>query len=365
MIKEKLLFYNDYSSINKKCFSCQQFNHIIEECPKLHFVPNIEKIIKRYNYPFLNERNPFPRKINKFSNALLSVRKNMKNYQRFKTRMQTMKTKVKEEDEDSSSEISNEMISEENENEILNNESNSNEKDLYLNSISNSLGENFKSSITKTWSEDLDNKEISPKNPVNSKGSLKANDYFHKKNIESVTKTSKKEDHLGHSSKILSNTTFNQNTMIKKEFEFDRVNNFKNYFPKYNIENIIKTFSKTVAIEKEINKKYVKKKYRFLQNYTFYVNDILCKFLNEVKAIKKNRKSVNTDLTKTNTLMKKEKSAFQAHLGSNLFKKKNYFSKNDHSNKEIISFADLINTLIQKNKKRKIINKAGNKMNVI
>lgn len=49
-IQERLEFYNDYSTINKKCFGCRQFNHIIEECPKLHYVPNVEKIIKQYNF---------------------------------------------------------------------------------------------------------------------------------------------------------------------------------------------------------------------------------------------------------------------------------------------------------------------------
>lgn len=49
-IKERLEFYNDYSTINKKCFGCRQFNHIIEECPKLHYFPNVEKIIKQHNF---------------------------------------------------------------------------------------------------------------------------------------------------------------------------------------------------------------------------------------------------------------------------------------------------------------------------
>ena len=356
MIKEKLLFYNDYSSINKKCFSCQQFNHIIEECPKLHFVPNIEKIIKRFNYPFLNERNPFPRKKKKFPNALMSFRKNKKNYQYFKAKLKTQITNVKEEDEDSSSQSSNEVNLEEKENDILSESARSNKKNLYQNSI-NSIGENHKISITKTLSEDQENKEMSSKNLMNSKGNLPANDYIPKKISDSLTKPLKKEDLL--ISSQITNTTSNQIHTNNKEIELDRVYSFKNYFPKYNIETILKAFPETLGIEKEINKKYVKKKYSSLQNYTFYGNDILGKFLNEAKTIRKNRKkSVNTPIIKEdNNNVIKSKSGFPAFLGPNPLKKKNYFSKNDQNKEEIKTFAELINTLVQNNRKSKIINK--------
>ena len=51
MIKDKVELNNDFSSINKKCFGCRQFNHIIEECPKIHYIPNQERIIKTHLYP--------------------------------------------------------------------------------------------------------------------------------------------------------------------------------------------------------------------------------------------------------------------------------------------------------------------------
>ena len=84
MIKEKIILSNDYSSINKNCFSCKKFNHIIEDCPKLHFVPNRERILKKYLYPLLNERMEFKRNPKKrlsslglmLSNALASRKLN-------------------------------------------------------------------------------------------------------------------------------------------------------------------------------------------------------------------------------------------------------------------------------------------------
>ena len=70
MIKEKIILYNDYSCINENCSGCKQFTHLIQDCPRLHFVPNKEKIIKKFNFSKDNERIPFARKIKQKTNAL-------------------------------------------------------------------------------------------------------------------------------------------------------------------------------------------------------------------------------------------------------------------------------------------------------
>ena len=70
MINQKIFLYHDYSSINKRCFSCHQFSHTIEQCPKLHFVPNKEKIIKNHVFPLKNARQIFLRHRKRSKNSL-------------------------------------------------------------------------------------------------------------------------------------------------------------------------------------------------------------------------------------------------------------------------------------------------------
>ena len=78
MIKDKVELNNDLSCINKKCFGCRQFNHIIEKCPKVHYMPNQERIIKTYLYPCTHlERSHHTRSRRKKVNAL-KIQKNLK-----------------------------------------------------------------------------------------------------------------------------------------------------------------------------------------------------------------------------------------------------------------------------------------------
>ena len=97
--------------------------------------------------------------------------------------------------------------------------------------------------------------------------------------------------------KYQSNNT--ASTTILNEIQVDRVYNFVKYFPKSNIEEILLRRSKILSIEREIYRKYLKKKYVALKSYSFFVNEILEKFLAEDKAIK--LKSKSTLITKVKT----------------------------------------------------------------
>lgn len=78
MIKDKVELNNDFSCINKKCFGCRQFSHIIEQCPKVHYVPNKERIIKTHIYPCTHlERSDHKRSKRKKISAL-KIYKNLK-----------------------------------------------------------------------------------------------------------------------------------------------------------------------------------------------------------------------------------------------------------------------------------------------
>lgn len=374
MIKEKLLFYNDYSSINKKCFSCQQFNHIIEECPKLHFVPNIEKIIKTYNYPHLSERADFQRNKNRSINALSIVKNNAKGYNKFKKRLKTIKTIEQKNDSSSDSDSNVDDNLEENDDEIKSfNETNStNNNTKSLKAEKNDI---FQLSNSKSLSNDdeinLNEEEL--KNSTNSynlqkiptKTSQKRKEYL-SKHSESFNKTIKKENPIDSMTNSQNQTQF---AAPKNDFEIDRVYNFKNYFPNFNIENLIIKYSKLINNEKEINRRYIKKKYSNFKYYTFYTNGILSKFLNEAKIRKKNRKSLcsNQENKKEinspsiNPLIRRRKSFYPLNLkNKSPLKKKTYFGKSENE-EQIKSFADLINTLVQQNRKSKLENKIPNK----
>lgn len=78
MIKDKVELNNDFSSINKKCFGCRQFNHIIEECPKLHYIPNHERIIKTHLYPSMHLVRSYYVRSRRKKVSAMRVQKNLK-----------------------------------------------------------------------------------------------------------------------------------------------------------------------------------------------------------------------------------------------------------------------------------------------
>ena len=63
MIKEQILFQKNYSLIKYRCYYCRSLNHTIKNCNFLHFVPNIEKIIKRDEFYIEEPRRYFKRSL--------------------------------------------------------------------------------------------------------------------------------------------------------------------------------------------------------------------------------------------------------------------------------------------------------------
>lgn len=49
-IKDKILIEKDYSVLNFRCFYCRSLKHTICDCPYIHYVPDIEKIIKKHEF---------------------------------------------------------------------------------------------------------------------------------------------------------------------------------------------------------------------------------------------------------------------------------------------------------------------------
>lgn len=73
MIKNKIDFEKNYTDLNLNCYSCQNNDHIFEECPFLHYIANRQNIIKRENFSRPTERKTILRnnKILTHINAVL------------------------------------------------------------------------------------------------------------------------------------------------------------------------------------------------------------------------------------------------------------------------------------------------------
>ena len=70
-MKDKILIYNDFQDLKKKCKTCFKRDHDIFICPEIHYVPRQDFIIRRhlFNNPHL-ERGSFHRIDRKRHNAL-------------------------------------------------------------------------------------------------------------------------------------------------------------------------------------------------------------------------------------------------------------------------------------------------------
>ena len=62
MIQDQILLYDDILPLRIRCLSCQQIGHMASKCPFIHFIADIEKVVKQFNFYVDQEREPFYRK---------------------------------------------------------------------------------------------------------------------------------------------------------------------------------------------------------------------------------------------------------------------------------------------------------------
>jgi len=63
MIKDQILLYENYLPLKTRCYSCNQIGHLSHKCPLIHFIPDQEKVIKKFNFYLDQKRQtPFIRK---------------------------------------------------------------------------------------------------------------------------------------------------------------------------------------------------------------------------------------------------------------------------------------------------------------
>lgn len=382
MIKEKLIFSKDYGVLNKKCYCCESYYHSINECPRLHYSPNIEKIIKKLNYPKMQERSTSTRRKMKLK-ALHLVKSNEKIVKKLFKNMQNKSMH--------SSVYSEESIYDDNEMDS--------EKELLKKT----------SSIQKTHTLSYENLKIPSEANLKSFNEEHKNDNSLSQEVMDVS-LEKKKDHKefnrlvtmevpkeekramfkeskyttveSQDNKILKdpNENYREKKEIKEqhsfsplkinsiistpwnshEFGFDKVHNYKNYFPLFNVTEISKTQTKLKNMEKDILRKYLRRNYKKFKDYSFYVNETLEKFWKEKKKIKKNKsKEPNKNENSNGSFSNSKKENINEEglqpkdspsgLRVNISPKKSFFKQEkDEEEGKIKSFSELIKTLIKK-----------------
>lgn len=71
MVRDSLIFYNDYELSNLCCYSCGKSNHLIKNCPYITFSPDNDFIIKKETYSQPQTRKPCVRRNKKSLNSLI------------------------------------------------------------------------------------------------------------------------------------------------------------------------------------------------------------------------------------------------------------------------------------------------------
>lgn len=261
MIQDKLLFSTDSSVIEKKCLCCKQFSHRFSFCPKLHFIADKEKIIK--NDVFLSriyKRTPFFRRTKKLNG--------LKHF-------------------------------------LSNNFAAKKKSFIVLNILPQPPPEssNYLDSSEEIEAQDMEDKkrikdESNLSSLMNSKQEVE-------EELNKITSHTEKSfhSHQTHEEEIsafqekITEDKPDNNPVPKPKFDilfyfFDKVHNYKNYFPDFNIETIVKNQNRKKRIFRECNRDDgIFEKYKYLQSYSFYSNPFLETLLKEMKLRTKHHKS--------------------------------------------------------------------------
>lgn len=97
MIRDQIMLYGNSQSLRLRCSGCGSLDHLVKQCGLLHFIPDIEKIIKKYEYYTEQPRIPNPRCVEKRPNGMGNYRRLQKNALRIQKEMKKDKENEKNE----------------------------------------------------------------------------------------------------------------------------------------------------------------------------------------------------------------------------------------------------------------------------
>lgn len=252
MIQDILNNNSNSYNLKNKCYACNLNGHSVQKCNKIHFCPDREKIIKKTEFSFPQQRNPFKRKKEKKIRAGL---------------FKKIKIEINEplDSYDEKSSISNDYSSESNHQD----NSEFTEKEM-------EPSENF-------FSNQQSSKNLLANKNIKNRPSLTLNIQPEPRiSINSESLPQKSESELfGDKEKMDNSMKKNIPGNLEKEIDyespiiyelrdFDKIQNYKKYFPDMNFNKIEKSFNETNSQ----NHKNNKKKLNYLKRYSMYTFNI-------------------------------------------------------------------------------------------
>ena len=98
MLKDQAILYEDYSFFKYNCPICKKNTHLHHNCPNINYIPDKDRLVKRFNFSINQERKEFIRPCSKKKlNSLKKIRS---------IQIEAIKMFYKRKDEGNSSEFS-------------------------------------------------------------------------------------------------------------------------------------------------------------------------------------------------------------------------------------------------------------------
>lgn len=239
-----MLLKKDYKSLFKICFSCKSPDHLFEDCPFLHYIPNKDLIIQKHLYGQPNHRNAkFKRK-----NHLKCQFNALKNYSLLQSAFHDKQNTNKSNDfnsiqENKKSYLSSSLVEEEENLSFSDLEDNEKESNQFIDTIN----------INEMRKEE--EKEYEERNTLKENDKIlyqKEKTNSHKK--EEFEKSFIKQFEL--KKKIL----LNQKNREKNgpnlfDFSFEKAKNFKFYYNNENFDKNLRKYKKSIKGRRKKNLK--------------------------------------------------------------------------------------------------------------
>lgn len=309
MMKDKLILYNDYSIINKKCFNCSSYAHSVNYCSRIHYHPDNERLIKINQFSHDQIRIPFKRRKRKI-NSLKFIKINST------IELSTLLKQMKSLDSPA----------------------------LESNCSSSSLSEII----------------MTEENICNEKQGKKISselDFFSNEKISSEKKIINTMESLKKSKNSLTSLA-SIKVGINELQDFEKIENYSNYFPEKNITSIMKEFSSLIKLNQNLRERTEwMKKYENLSKYTFYSNYIVEKFFREQEIIRSKKNdlilNVSSPTKLQNNFLPSQFTIVDGKKIASRKRKMTFFKGIPTKKQKIEDFTNLIATLIKKNREEK------------
>ena len=289
-IKDQILYYKNFNPLKLKCYCCNKLGHLVSNCSLIHFVPDIELIVKKHNFSSDQDRQSyFKRKLVKhftfgYKRILQKVSEKLKYSfleNEEKKSYSNMQSDIENDDDDDDKNVSTQNFS------IMEN------RELSSDSVEEK--EKFKR-INEPTSAELkigkSNKDLLEINEgmKNDGSQTKLNDeksLFQTKITTTVGAS--KEKTRSHTMESGTHLKINQN-MDRFGEMFENLKYFKHYFPEHNCQVICNSYNKENYKMKDCPRKTMVIRTRLAQ-YTFFVEVMRKQMPMESRKRKKMKKN--------------------------------------------------------------------------